>query len=226
MRAVQQISIFTALVGETRSDKPTARAKPRAAVKPQVKHPDNGDRSADHIHSNNSVSSSHAAAASSSLRGNISSSAKEETSSPSTESTSTASMNQRSNPPPIAARPTDKPTPGSGGPVYENLALKGKTQPRNQAGNGAASPSKATRAMAPRGSRKARHDEDVLEEEEEVYGNEDLYACYSAVRSLSLLDDFQKYLLSCLAVPERLAMEFEVGTFAAFVKSRLLLESS
>ena len=222
MRAVQQISIFTALVGETGSDKPTASAKPRAAVKPQVKHPDNGDRSADHIHSNNSVSSSHAAAASSSLRGNISSSVKEETSSPSTESTTTASMNKRSNPPPIAA----KPTPGSGGPVYENLALKGKTQPRNQAGNGAASPSKATRAMAPRGSRKARHDEDVLEEEEEVDGNEDLYACYSAVRSLSLLDDFQKYLLSCLAAPERLAMEFEVGTFAAFVKSRLLLESS
>ena len=66
--------------------------------------------------------------------------------------------------------------------------------------------------------------EDALEEEkDDVYNNEDLYACYSSVRSFSLLDAFQKYLLDCLAAPKKLAMEFEVGVFTVYVSLRLLL---
>ena len=61
-----------------------------------------------------------------------------------------------------------------------------------------------------------------------MYNNEDLYACYSSVRSLSVLDSFQKHLLDCLAAPKKLAMEFEVGVFfiyffTVYVSLRLLL---
>ena len=65
-------------------------------------------------------------------------------------------------------------------------------------------------------SRKGHQEEDFLAEEEGVYSNEDLYACYSSIGSLSLLDAFQKYLLDCLAAPQKLAMEFEVGICVAY----------
>ena len=206
---VQQVSLLTPVGGQAGNDKSTARSKPRAAVKPQVKHADNDS-------SNDPGSGSRAAtavptAAAASLRGNTPSSAKEGPSSPSTKSTAKTSRDKRPNQPPIAAKPTAAPTPGPSGPVYENFELAGKNAPHKPAQDGA-SLSKGKQAIAPRGqSRKEHQEEDFLEEEEGVHSNEDLYACYSSVRSLSLLDAFQKYLLDCLAAPQKLAMEFEVG---------------
>ena len=207
---VQQVSLLTPVGGQAGNDKSTASSKPRAAVKPQVKHADNDG-------SNDPGSGSRAAtavptAAAASLRGNTPSSAKEGPSSPSTKSTAKTAKAKRPNPPPIAAKPTAAPTPRPSGPVYENFELAGKNAPQKPAQDGA-SLSKGKQAIAPRGqSRKETQEEDFLEEEEEgVYCNEDLYACYSSVRSLSLLDAFQKYLLDCLAAPQKLAMEFEVG---------------
>ena len=115
-------------------------------------------------------------------------------------------MDKRPKQPPIAAKPTR--------PLYENVELAGKTAPQKPAQDRASTPSKGKAAIAPRGPRKGRQEEDGLEEEEQdVYNNEDLYACYSSVRSLSVLDSFQKHLLDCLAAPKKLAMEFEVGVF-------------
>ena len=149
-------------------------------------------------------------AAAASLRGNTPSSAKEGPSLPSTKSTAKTAKAKRPNPPPIAAKPTAAPTPRPSGPVYENFELAGKTAPQKPAQDGA-SLSKGKQAIAPRGQSRKEHQEEDFLEEEGVYSNEDLYACYSSVRSLSLLDAFQKYLLDCLAAPQKLAMEFEVG---------------
>ena len=219
---VQQVSLLTPVGGQAGSDKSTASSKPRAAVKPRVKHADSDSHFADHSYSNDPGSGSRAAAAvptaaAASLRGNTPSSAKEGPSSPSTKSTAKTSRDKRPKPPPIGAKPTAAPTPGPSGPVYENFELAGKTAPQKTAQDGV-SLSKGKQAIAPRGpSRKDHQEEDFLEEEEGVYSNEDLYACYSSVRSLSLLDAFQKYLLDCLAAPQKLAMEFEVGVCVAYV---------
>ena len=52
--------------------------------------------------------------------------------------------------------------------------------------------------------------EDDVPVEEDAYNHEDLYACYSTVTSLTLMDTFQKYLLDCLASTGRLLEEFNV----------------
>ena len=227
---VQRISIFTSLGSRAGSDRSTASSKPRAAVKPLARHADTDGQSDDHIYNNDSGSGSGAAtaaaaaAASASVYANIPSSAKEEPSSSLTKSIAKISRDKRLNPPPIAAKPTAKPTSGPSGPLYENSELAGKAAPQKPAQDGASTPSKGNAAFAARGPRKGRQEEDGLEEEEEdVYNNEDLYACYSSVRSLSVLDSFQKHLLDCLAAPKTLAMEFEVGVFTVYVSLRLLL---
>ena len=209
----------------------TASSKPRAAVKPLARHADTNGQSDDHIYNNDSGLESGApaaaAAASASVYANIPSSAKEEPSSSPTRSTAKTSRDKRPKPPPITAKPTAKPTPGPSGPLYENLELAGKAAPQKPAQDGASTPSKEKAAFAPRGPRKGRQEEDGLEEEEEdVYNNEDLYACYSSVRSLSVLDSFQKHLLDCLAAPETLAMEFEVGLFCLCIVAATVRGSS
>ena len=193
-------------------------------MKPLARHADTDGQSDDHIYNNDSGSGSGAAtaaaAASASVYANIPSSAKEEPSSSPTKSTAKTSRDKRPEPPPIAA----KPTLGPSGPLYENSELAGKAAPQKPAQDGASTPSKGKAAFAARGPRKGRQEEDGLkEEEEDVYNNEDLYACYSSVRSLSVLDSFQKHLLDCLAAPKTLAMEFEVGVFTVYVSLRLLL---
>ena len=227
---VQRISIFTSLGSRAGSDKSTASSKPRAAVKPLARHAHNDGQSDDHASNNDSGSGSGAAAAaaaaaaSASVYANIPSSAKEEPSSSPTKSTAKTSRDKQPEPPSIEAKPTAKPTPGPSGPLYENSELAGKAAPQKPAQDGASTPSKGKAAFAPRGPRKGCQEEDALEEEkDDVYINEDLYSCYSSVRSFSVLDSFQKHLLDCLAAPETLAMEFEVGVFTVYVSLRLLL---
>ena len=192
-------------------------------MKPLARHAHNDGQSDDHTSNNDSGSRSGAAtaaAASASVYANIPSSAKEEPSSSPTKSTAKTSRDKR----PIAAKPTAKRTPGPSGPRYENVELAGKNAPQKPAQDGSSTPSKGKAAIAPKGPRKGHQEEDGLEEEEyDVYNNEDLYACYSSARSLSVLDSFQKHLLDCLAAPKTLAMEFEVGVFTVYVSLRLLL---
>lgn len=213
----------TSLGSRTGSDKSTDSSKPRAAVKPLARHADNDGQSDDHTSNNDSGSGSGAAtpaaaAASTSVYANIPFSAKEEASSSPTKSNAKTSRDKQPKPPLIAA------TPGPSGPLYENFELADKASPQKPAQGGASTPSKGKATIAPRGPRKSRQEEDALaEEEEDVYNNEDLYACYSSVRSFSVLDAFQKHLLDCLAAPETLAMEFEVGVFTVYVSLRLLL---
>ena len=195
-------------------------------MKPLARHAHNNGQSDDHIYNNDSGSGSGAAtaAAAASIYANIPSSAKEEPSSSSTKSNANTSRNKRPKPPPIAAKPTAKPTPGPSGPLYENFELADKASPQKPAQGGASTPSKGKATIAPRGPRKSRQEEDALaEEEEDVYNNEDLYACYSSVRSFSVLDAFQKHLLDCLAAPKTLAMEFEVGVSTVYVSLQPLL---
>ena len=195
-------------------------------MKPLARHADTDGQSDDHTSNNDSGSGSGAAtaAAAASVYANIPSSAKEEPSSSPTKSTAKTSRDKRPEPPPIAAKPTAKPTLGPSGPLYENSELAGKAAPQKPAQDGASTPSKGRAAFAPRGPRKGCQEEDALEEEkDDVYINEDLYSCYSSIRSFSVLDSFQKHLLDCLAAPKTLAMEFEVGVFTVYVSLRLLL---
>ena len=196
-------------------------------MKPLARHAHNDGQSDDHTSNNDSGSwsgAATAAAASASVYANIPSSAKEEPSSSPTKSTAKTSRDKRPKPPLIAAKPTAKPTPGPSGPLHENSELAGNTASQKPAQDGASTPSKGKAVIAPREPRKDRQEEDALEEEEDVYNNEDLYACYSSARSFSVLDAFQKHLLDCLAAPETLAMEFEVDVFTVYVSLQLLLK--
>ena len=64
---------------------------------------------------------------------------------------------------------------------------------------------------APKAGSRREPKEDEVPVEKDDYSHEDLYACYSTVTSLSLMDTFQKYLLDCLASAGRLVGEFEVS---------------
>ena len=60
--------------------------------------------------------------------------------------------------------------------------------------------------------RKGKGSDDSFEGEGEadVYTDEDLYAGYSSLGTVSLLDAFQRHLLDCLASPSQLSQQYEV----------------
>ncbi|KAK7089830.1 hypothetical protein V1264_024400 [Littorina saxatilis] len=110
------------------------------------------------------------------------------------------------------AKPAIAAKPKTNGPVYENVELGSMMKAEDLTGKNkiaAASPEVAAKPkIAAKGSGKDRPEDDDPEEKD-VYSHEDLYACYSSVTPVSLLDKFQKYLLDCLASPYKVAAEFE-----------------